>query len=283
MLLSIRSVSTSFIGAWRLNGARYLHAHIGVKQRENGVVLLSLEREKGRNSLSKDMIAEINEVTTKLAADKSVRAMIITSGVEKVFCAGADLKERLAMNVEEVDLFVRKLQQSFQHIADLPFPTIAAIEGVALGGGLELALACDIRVAGSKALLGLPETSLAIIPGAGGTQRLPRLIGPAKAKELIFTSARLTAAQGAEIGLVNWCVEAGDALVTAEEIATKIVANGPVGVRAAKKAIDHGLDESLEHGLNVEAQFYAEVVHTEDRLEGLNSFVEKRKPQYKGK
>mmetsp|Transcript_30049 Transcript_30049/g.50258 ORF Transcript_30049/g.50258 Transcript_30049/m.50258 type:complete len:284 (-) Transcript_30049:81-932(-) len=283
MLLSIRSVSTSFIGAWRLNGARYLHAHIGVKQRENGVVLLSLEREKGRNSLSKDMIAEINEVTTKLAADKSVRAMIITSGVEKVFCAGADLKERLAMNVEEVDLFVRKLRQSFQHIADLPFPTIAAIEGVALGGGLELALACDIRVAGSKALLGLPETSLAIIPGAGGTQRLPRLIGPAKAKELIFTSARLTAAQGAEIGLVNWCVEAGDALVTAEEIATKIVANGPVGVRAAKKAIDHGLDESLEHGLNVEAQFYAEVVHTEDRLEGLNSFVEKRKPQYKGK
>ncbi len=146
-----------------------------------------------------------------------------------------------------------------------------------------MALACDIRIAGSRATLGLPETSLAIIPGAGGTQRLSRVIGIAKAKELVFTSARLSAEEAFSIGLVNRCVEAENALITAEEIALKIVQNGPIGVRMAKAAIDGGFDVSLEEGLEVERKCYAQVVNTADRMEGINSFVEKRKAVYKGR
>ena len=172
---------------------------------------------------------------------------------------------------------------SFHGVSTLPIPTIAVIEGAALGGGLELALACDLRVAGARATLGLPETSLAIIPGAGGTQRLPRVVGVAKAKELIFTSARLTSDEAVKIGLINMSVEADNALITAEGIALKIVQNGPIGVRMAKAAIDGGIDVDIEKALEVEKACYAQVVNTEDRLEGINAFVEKRKSVYKGR
>lgn len=169
-----------------------------------------------------------------------------------------------------------------QSFAELPFPTIASIEGVALGGGLELALACDIRIAGENALLGLPETALAIIPGAGGTQRLPRLVGLAKAKELIFTSARLNAKEALSIGLVNHCVPSGEAFAKALEIAAKIAVNGPIALRMAKKAIDQGIEEGMENALLEEGRCYGQLVHSNDRKEGLNAFVEKRKPVYKG-
>lgn len=187
------------------------------------------------------------------------------------------------MSSSDVETFVAKLRDSFQGVATLPIPTIAVIEGAALGGGLELALACDIRIAGSRAVLGLPETSLAIIPGAGGTQRLPRTVGIAKAKELVFTSARLTAEESAAIGLVNYAVDADNALITAEGLALKMVQNGPIGMRMAKAAIDGGIDLPLEEALNVERKCYAQVVNTEDRLEGINAFVEKRKSVYKGR
>lgn len=257
--------------------------NISLERAENGIAQLSLNREVGKNSLSKDMIEEINQAVAQVRGDSSVRVLLVKSGVNKVFCAGADLKERLTMSNSDVEAFVDKLRNSFQGVATLPIPTIAVIEGAALGGGLELALACDMRIVGARATLGLPETSLAIIPGAGGTQRLSRVIGIAKAKELIFTSARLNGEEAAALGLVNQCVQADNALITAEGIALKIVQNGPIGVRMAKAAIDGGFDVSLEEGLGVEKKCYAQVVNTEDRMEGINAFVEKRKSVYKGR
>jgi methylglutaconyl-CoA hydratase len=263
-------------------GARAFN-NIALEKAENGVAQLALNRENGKNSLSKEMVEELNQAVAQIRGDPSVRVLIIKSNVSKVFCAGADLKERLGMKSEEVEAFVEKLRMSFHGVSTLPIPTIAAIEGAALGGGLELALACDIRIAGARATLGLPETSLAIIPGAGGTQRLPRVVGVAKAKELIFTSARLTAEEAAAIGLVNSCVAAENALITAEGMALKIVQNGPIGVRMGKAAVDGGIDKNIEDALKVEKACYAQVVNTEDRMEGINAFVEKRKSVYKGR
>jgi methylglutaconyl-CoA hydratase len=162
-------------------------------------------------------------------------------------------------------------------------PVIAAIEGAALGGGLELALACDLRISGADARLGLPETSLAIIPGAGGTQRLPRIIGRSRAKELVFTARRLTSQEALAFGVVDRAVAAGQALPAALDLAREILPNGPVALRAAKEAIDAGLDRDRAGGLSVEEACYARVLPTEDRLEGLAAFREKRKPVYRGR
>ena len=158
---------------------------------ENGIRHIILNRDEGKNSLSKAMLAELNETVAKVSSDKSARVVIISSNVSKVFCAGADLKERATMPENQIAGFVAQLRDSFQAVANIPVPVIAAIDGAALGGGLELALACDLRVASETSTLGLPETALAIIPGAGGTQRLPRLLGLGKAKELVFLAKRL--------------------------------------------------------------------------------------------
>jgi methylglutaconyl-CoA hydratase len=184
------------------------------------------------------------------------------------------------MSAEEVDRFVHLLRTTFSDIAQLPVPVLACIEGTAVGGGLELALACDMRVATPGARLGLPETALAIIPGAGGTQRLPRLVGPARAKELIFTGRVVDGAEAARIGLVDYCVE--DAAGKCMEIARAILAKGPVAIRMAKQAIDGGLETDLQTGLALERACYAQVIPTKDRLEGLTAFREKRPPVYKG-
>ena len=177
------------------------------------VATLSLNRYSGKNAFSKAMIIEFKESLSNLLAregtSEQVSCLIIKSNVEKVFCAGADLKERAGMSESEVGPFVSTLRDTFTFLAELPFPTIAAMEGVALGGGFELALACDLRIAGVNAKVGLPEVALAIIPGAGGTQRLTRIVGPAKAKELIFTSKILSAESALSCGLVTECVESG--------------------------------------------------------------------------
>jgi len=170
----------------------------------------------------------------------------------------------------------------FTQLEKLPMPTIAAIEGAALGGGLELALCCDLRVAGSGAKLGLPETSLGIIPGAGGTQRLPRLIGLSKAKELMFTAERIQSERALELGLVNHAVDAGRATEKALEIAGRIAVNGPVAVRLAKQAASAGMQADVTTGMDIERGCYAQVITTKDRTEGLVAFREKRKPVYKG-
>lgn len=172
-------------------------------------------------------------------------------------------------------------------IEELPLPTISAIDGAALGGGLEMALACDIRTVADDAKVGLVETRLAIIPGAGGTQRLARIVGPAVAKEMIFTARVLNGKQAAELGVCNHVIPQNDqndaAYQKALEIATEILPNGPIGVRMAKKAVDQGLQVDINTGCAIEEACYAQVIPTADRLEGLNAFAEKRKPKYKGK
>jgi len=186
------------------------------------------------------------------------------------------------MSQIEVSAFVNQLRDTFTYFENLPIPTIAAIDGAALGGGLELALCCDIRVAGSDSKVGLPETKLAIIPGAGGTQRLPRLIGVPKAKELIYTAKVLNTKQAESIGIVSSSVE-GSAYPKALAIAREILPQGPIAIKMAKLAIDKGTQLDKASGLAFEENCYAQVIPSEDRLEGLRAFAEKRQPIYKGK
>ncbi len=249
---------------------------------DSGILLLGLERPEAKNALGRQLLREITEALATIAEDLSLRVVVLHSLVPGVFCAGADLKERSGMSQEEATAFVMQLRATFTALENLPMPTLAAIEGAALGGGLELALACDLRVVGGSAKLGLPETSLAIIPGAGGTQRLPRLIGRARAKELIFTARRFGAAEALRYGIADRITEAGQALESALGLAREILPNGPVALRAAKEAIDRGLDLDRPGGLSLEAACYAKVVPTKDRLEGLAAFKEKRKPKYRG-
>ena len=186
------------------------------------------------------------------------------------------------MSPDEAAAFVQSIRTTFSELGDLPMPTLAAIEGGAFGGGLELALAVDLRVAGSEAKMGLVETALAIIPGAGGTQRLPRLIGLSRAKELIFTARRIGAEEASRLGLVDRLVAAGEALPDALALARDILPNGPLALRLAKQAVNRGLELNLVSGLAFEQACYAQVLSTKDRLEGLAAFREKRKPHYRG-
>ncbi|XP_058022835.1 methylglutaconyl-CoA hydratase, mitochondrial isoform X4 [Ahaetulla prasina] len=199
---------------------------------------------------------------------------------------GADLKERAQMHASEVSSFVSKARSTINEMANLPVPTIAAIDGIALGGGLELALACDIRVAASSAKMGLVETKLAIIPGAGGTQRLPRTIGVSLAKELIFSARVLDGEEAKSIGLISHVVEqneAGDAAYRrALALAREFLPQGPIAMRVAKLAINQGMEVDLLTGLAIEEACYAQTIPTKDRIEGLLAFKEKRPPRYKG-
>lgn len=249
---------------------------------EAGIVLLGFDRPAAKNALGRQLLSEFRAALKALRGDRAARVVILHSLVPGVFCAGADLKERAGMEPREVERFVKGLRQAFTDLEDLPLPTLAVIEGAALGGGLELALACDLRVAGAEARLGLPETSLAIIPGAGGTQRLPRLIGRSKAKELIFTGRRLDGTQAAVLGLVDHAVPSGQALEKAIAVAREILPNGPVALRAAKEAINGGMELDRDSGLALERACYAQVIPTKDRLEGLAAFRGKRKPIYRG-
>jgi len=202
---------------------------------------------------------------------------------QKAFCAGADLKERADLNELQVKEFIFTIRNLFTSIEYLNKPVIAAINGVALGGGAELFLACDIRIAAMNASIGLTETRLAIIPGAGGTQRLPRLIGRGKAKELIFTGRRVDAREALQIGLVNQICENEDLHDECRKMAAMICEAGPIAIEQAKYAINYGLETDLHTGLGIESNAYWVTVPTEDRLEGLAAFREKRKPVYKGK
>lgn len=230
-----------------------------------------------------DMIHELNRILDQLDSMPSSRCVLLTSS-SRVFSAGADLQERALMTtIDAVDQWVHLLRMTFDRVARLPMPTISVIEGVAVGGGLELALATDIRVASrTMAKVGLPETSLAIIPGAGGTQRLVRLIGMARAKELIFTGQVLTASMALEYGIFQHVVDDGQAHVKAMELAQAMAQNGPIAIRAAKEAMDGGIEKDMGDALQLERQCYAKVLPTKDRLEGLAAFQQGRRPTYSG-
>nr|PZN45217.1 MAG: enoyl-CoA hydratase [Bacillota bacterium] len=232
------------------------------------------------NALSGAVLEGLHRAVAELAVDRQVRAVILHGGEARAFCAGADLKERAGMTEAEVYATVHRLREAVNGFYRLPVPVIAAIHGGCYGGGLELALACDIRLAADDAELGLTELSWAIIPGAGGTQRLARLVGPGRARELIFTAARIGAAEAERIGLVNRVVRRAELLPAARAMAARIAEMGPVAVRAAKKALNAA--DALGEGLALEWQYYQEVIPTRDRLEGLRAFAEKRKPEYRG-
>nr|ACO10235.1 Methylglutaconyl-CoA hydratase, mitochondrial precursor [Caligus rogercresseyi] len=253
---------------------------------DSGIMVLGLNRPKAKNSWSKKLVNSCAEIIDAVRFDKDVRVLIICSTTPGIFCAGADLKERAKMDPSEVAPFVSKARKLLGDIEALSVPTIAALDGPALGGGLEMALACDIRTASTDAKMGLVETKLAIIPGAGGTQRLPRLVGPSKAKELMFTAKIFTGEEAEKIGVVNHAVpqntDGNAAFHKAMEIAKAILPNGPIGVKMSKVAVNKGMDVDLGSGLAIEEACYAQVIPTKDRIEGLTAFREKRKPQYKG-
>lgn len=243
-------------------------------------------RHKARNALGHVFVSQMRELVSSLYDDSSVRVVIFRSLVPNVFCAGADLKERALMDNSESDLFVHGLRSLMTQIAMLPVPTVAAMDGVALGGGLELALACDLRTAAHSAEMGLIETTRGLLPGAGGSQRLPRTVGITLAKELIFTGRRVAGQAAVEMGLVNRAVEqnqTGDAAYReALCLAREILPRAPIAVRMAKEAMNRGAEVDLSSAMAIERMCYARVIPTRDRQEGMRAFMEKRPPQYIG-
>lgn len=246
------------------------------------VAIITLNRLKVANALSKDLLDELNQTILEIKNNDSIRSLIITGEGEKAFCAGADLKERKGMTDQQVIEAVKYIGQTIKNIEQLSIPTVAAINGAAFGGGLELALACDLRIASNHAKMGLTETSLGIIPGAGGTQRLTRLIGLGKAKQLIYTAEPILAKRALEIGLIEQLVTNQNVVNRALDLANKIAKNAPVALKQAKIAIHSGYQTDLETGLKIEELSYQATIPTKDRREGLTAFKEKREPNYQG-
>ena len=255
-------------------------------ERRGPTAILTLNRPAAMNALSVELVAALEQSVRDLrglAATGDVRALILTGAGGKAFCAGADLKERRAMSLAETRRFLASLNAAVDAVAAFPAPVIAAVSGAAFGGGFELALACDIRLAADNAMFGLVEVRLGIIPGAGGTQRLARVAGVAVAKELILTGRRVDAAQARAMGIVSSVHPANDLMGAVESTAAEIALGGPLAVAQAKRAIDDGLALPLPEALAIERACYEVVLTSEDREEGLAAFMEKRHPVFKGK
>jgi len=239
---------------------------------DQAIATIRLERPP-MNALNAQVQAEIAAAAAQVSGDPAVRAVIIYGG-EKVFAAGADIKEMAGASYTDMAANTRRLQDSFTAVARIGKPVVAAITGYALGGGLELALCADFRVAGEGAKVGQPEILLGLIPGAGGTQRLPRLVGPARAKDIVFTGRFVGAAEALAIGLVDKVVPDGDVYQAARELVARFGRGPAVALRAAKQAIDEGLDADLDTGLEIERLHFAGLFATEDAATGMRSFVE---------
>jgi len=252
-------------------------------ERRGSTELWTINGEKRRNAISRAALTEFEERVARVSKDHSTRAVVLTGAGDRAFCAGADLKERVGMSNGDVRSFLGQLGRTLRalELSDCVF--IAALNGAALGGGTELALACDFRVAAPTAELGLTEVQLGIIPGGGGTQRLPRLVGPARAKDLILTGRRINAAEALAIGLVQRLAPEGRLLEVAFGLAEQVAANAPLAVAAAKHAVDEGLALRLDDALALEHRHYETVLASEDRLEGLAAFAAKRPPQFRGR
>lgn len=235
------------------------------------------------NALSAQIMEELDQTLEMVRENSDVQTVILTGGGNKAFVAGADIKQFIEMPPEVGYELVKSGHQIFNKIENFEVPVIAAIEGFTLGAGCELAMACDIRVAGDKALFGQPEVNLGIIPGYGGTQRLPRLVGAGKAKELIFTGDNIDASEAYRICLVDILVPAGEALSQAHTLSAKIQKKGPLAIRAAKKAITKGLDLPMDEALEFEAVQFKSLCSTEDQKEGARAFLAKEKTQFQGK
>lgn len=247
-----------------------------------GVVEVVLDRPEVLNAISTAMAQELTAVTTSLAAEGEVRVVVITSSSARAFCVGADLRERRGFTDEEMRRHRDITRLAYRGVLDLPVPVVAAVEGFALGGGCEIALASDLVVASTTAVLGLPEVSVGVIPGGGGTQTLARRVGWSRAADLIFTARRVDAEEAYRLGLADRLVPAGEARTHALDLAALIVANSPVGVRSAKRAMRLGLDADLHAGLDIEDAGWRATAFSPDRAEGLAAFAERRPPLWPG-
>jgi enoyl-CoA hydratase/carnithine racemase len=260
-----------------------MNERILLTDERDGILTLTLNRPEVMNAFNFALLHALREQIETVRFRPEVRVLIITGVGQKAFCSGADLKERASLSDIQVREYITTIRNLFTSIEQLSKPVIAAVNGIALGGGTELALASDLRIASLNATMGLTETRLAIIPGGGGTQRLPRLIGRGKAKELIFTGRRVDAQEALQIGLVNKICEPAELLAESLKMAAMICETGPIAVEQAKYAINYGLETDIHTGLAIESSAYWVTIPTEDRLEGLAAFREKRKPVYKGK
>jgi enoyl-CoA hydratase/carnithine racemase len=247
------------------------------------VQLLTIEGEAQLNVLSRALVAELGEKARAAAVDPSIRAVVITGRGPKAFCAGANLKERAGWSYDDVKRWLVELHEGLREVERCPKPWIAAINGVAFGGGCELALACDLRVMDPGAQIGLTEVKIGIIPGGGGTVRLARVIGQGRARELILTARRVPAQEAHAMGLANRLSEPGKVVEAALALGEEIAANAPIAVAAAKAAIEETWDLELPAGLRRERELYERPLFSEDRNEGLRAFAERRAPRWSGK
>ena len=252
-------------------------------ERGETIEVWTIDGEGRRNAISLAMLRELNALLDRVAADPSLRCVVLTGAGEKAFCSGADLTERAGMGPEAVHEFHRLLRRALLAIEAAPQVFLAALNGVALGGGLELALACDLRLAADGAQLGLPEVSLGIIPGGGATQRLSRLLGSARAKDLVLTARRVGAAEALSMGLVSQIAPPQRLRAEAMALAERVARNAPISLRQAKRAIERGISLPLDRGLDLEHQLYEECLESEDRREALRAFAEKRPPHFQGR
>ena len=241
------------------------------------IAYLTIDRSSALNALNSQVIADLDVVLDQIDTD-TVRCLIVRGAGDKAFVAGADISQMKDLDQDEGEDFSEEGNRVFRKLCHLPIPTIAAIGGYALGGGCELAMACDIRICSEKAVFGQPEVTLGITPGFGGTQRLPRLVGRGMAKQLIFTGMNINAQEAYRIGLVNAVYTPEELYPAAEKLAKRIAANAPIAVRAAKRAINEGMQVDMTQGVAFEADEFGSCLGTEDQQEGMGAFLEKRKP-----
>jgi len=259
------------------------YQHILFEADEAGVALVTVNRPDKLNALSHALVRELDDAFDRIARQPEIRAAILTGSGEKAFVAGADINELAALSPVEAREFALAGQRTFRKLETLHKPSVAAVNGYALGGGLELAMSCTVRFAAENARLGQPEVKLGIIPGYGGTQRLPRLVGRGRALELLLAGEPVTAAEAHRIGLVNAVVPQPELLAYSRAWLAKVLANGPIAVGLVMEAVDVGLDCGLDSGLRFEAAAFGVSASTQDRLEGTRAFLEKRKPAFAGK
>lgn len=246
-------------------------------EKKGNIAIAKINREKALNALNSEVLFDLNTLVETVSADPEIRVLILTGSGEKAFVAGADIGEMAALTKAEGEAFGKKGNDVFRKLETLPIPVIAAVNGYALGGGCELAMACDIRICAETAVFGQPETGLGITPGFGGTQRLSRLIGPGMAKQLIYSARNIKADEALRIGLVNAVYPAEELSPAAEKLAETIAKNAPIAVRACKQAINEGLELPMNEAIALEEKLFGSCFETADQKEGMTAFLEKRK------
>ena len=246
-------------------------------EKKGHYAVATINRPKALNALNSQVLEDLNELVDLVAADEEIRALVLTGAGEKAFVAGADIGEMSTLTKAEGEAFGKKGNDVFRKLETMAIPTIAAINGFALGGGCELSMSCDIRICADTAVFGQPEVGLGITPGFGGTQRLARLVSPGMAKQLIYTARNIKADEALRIGLVNAVYPAEELMAAAEKMADTIAKNAPIAVRACKKAINEGLDVDMDAALVIEEKLFGSCFETYDQAEGMGAFLEKRK------